>query len=163
MDQRTYRRTLANLATGVTVVTAKAGDGFHGMTASAVSRLSTEPPLVLVCVDHKRKLHGLLERGEVTGFCINVLARTQEPLANHFASVQTLPADPFQAEGLRFGRTGAPIFPGVLSWLDCRVAARHPAGDHTIYVGEVVDLNQESDSAEPLVYFRGKYHSVKEA
>lgn len=161
MDTKLFRRTLGQLAGGVTVITVKAGEALHGMTASAVCSVSLNPPLVLCCVDHKTKLHALFDAGAATGFAMNILARDQEAWSNHFASIRRLPEDPLAAPGLRFGPSGSPLLPGCLAWIDCRLHSRLAAGDHTIYVGEVLDLNVENENAEPLVYLRSQYGTVR--
>ncbi len=161
IDSKQFRRTLGQLVGGVTVVTLKAGDVLHGMTASSVCSVSLNPPLVLVCVDHRARMHALFQSGEANGFAMHVLRREQEAWSNHFANLQRLEQDPLRSPEVRFGPSGSPILPGVLAWVDCRLHGRHEAGDHTIYLGEVLDLKVEDETAEPLVYFRSKYGTVR--
>jgi flavin reductase (DIM6/NTAB) family NADH-FMN oxidoreductase RutF len=147
-----FRSALAHWASGVAIVTAAAGDRVHGMTVSAFSSVSLEPPLVLVCADKTSDTLGVIEEGRV--FAVNVLASTQSALSNRFASKKD---EHLRFEGLawRPGTTGAPILPGVLAALDCRVVAAHEAGDHVIYVGKVETV--ELAAGEPLLYYGGAY------
>ena len=98
---------MGRFATGVTVVTMKAGDTLWGMTANAVTSLSLDPPLVLVCVDKKTQTHGFLN--EAGSFAMNILAEDQQELSNRFATrlqkeSETLHAQIHRAHQLTTGR-----------------------------------------------------------
>ena len=82
IDPRAYRDTIGLFATGVTVVTARLGDTVHGMTANAVSSVSLDPTLLLVCVDRRARMHDLLQ--QAGAFVVNILAEDQEALSGHF-------------------------------------------------------------------------------
>ena len=142
----------ARWATGVTIVTARAGDRIHGMTVSAFTEVSLEPPLVLVCIDRRASTQPIIAEGGC--FAVNILARDQEPLAQRFASDG---AEDCRFAGLHCeaGVTGAPLLVGSVASLDCRLETTHEAGDHTIYVGEVVGL-QLSDG-DPLLFYDRAY------
>ena len=149
------KQVLSRWATGVTIVTARAGDRIHGMTVSAFSEVSLEPPLVLVCADKTSNTHPLIAEGGV--FAVNVLASDQVELSKRFASKQD--------EHRRFvdldtesGRTGAPLLAGTLAALDCTVVAAHDAGDHVIYVGRVEEVR--CSDGEPLLYYARSYHRL---
>lgn len=153
VDPELFRRALREWASGVTIVTSRRGDEIHGMTVSAFTSVSLDPPLVLVCADKTSNTHGLIADSGI--FAVHVLARGQDGLSNLFASKKD--------EERRFddlecstAATGAPILPGVAAVLDCRVTAAHDAGDHVIYVGsvEVAHVTHR----EPLLYHRGVYH-----
>jgi flavin reductase (DIM6/NTAB) family NADH-FMN oxidoreductase RutF len=150
-----FRRALREWASGVTVVTSRAGDVIHGMTVSAFASVSLDPPLVLVCADKTSNTHGVIATGGV--FAAHVLAAGQEALSNRFASERD---EDRRFEGIdwRSGATGAPILPGAAAVLDCRVTAAHDAGDHVIYVGRVEDV--EVAGGEPLLYHRGVYRAL---
>ena len=150
-----FKQCLARWATGVTIVTARAGDHIHGMTVSAFTEVSLDPPIVLVCADKASNTHPVIAEGGV--FAVNVLAREQEALANRFASKKD---EDRRFEGLEFetAATGAPILAGTLATLDCRVVSAHDAGDHVIYVGRVEALRRSE--GEPLLYFGGAYRSL---
>jgi len=150
-----FRTALRRWASGVTIVTARAGDRIHGMTVSAFSAVSLDPALVLVCADKAANTTPLIVEGGV--FAANVLAASQDALSNKFASKK----DEWRRfEGIEWGTlaTGAPILPGVLAALDCRVVATHDAGDHLIFVGSVEAIVASEQS--PLVYFEAAYHTL---
>lgn len=153
-----FRRTIGSFATGVTVVTL--GDPPHGMTANAVSSVSLEPPLLLVCVDHDTTTYERLKDGE-DGFCVNVLAADQQPLGEYFANMTELD-DPFENRPTRTGMSGSPIFEDSLAYLDCSVHSSHRAGDHTIYVGAVNELDVLRDDAEALTFFKGQWGALSD-
>ena len=149
------KQVLSRWVTGVTIVTARAGDRIHGMTVSAFSEVSLEPPLVLVCADKTSNTHPLIAEGGV--FAVNVLASDQAELSNRFASKKDEHRR-FVGLDIESGRTGAPLLAGTLAALDCTVVAAHDAGDHVIYVGRVEELRC-SDS-EPLLYYARSYHRL---
>lgn len=153
VSQDEFKRLLGRWTTGVTVVTSVAGGRIHGMTVSAFSEVSLEPPLVLICADLASNTHALIAEGGV--FAVNVLARGQEELSNRFASKRE---EARRFEGLVCTRavTGAPILPGSVAALDCRVVASHPSGDHVIHVGEVLWLCFDP-LRKPLLYQSGRY------
>ncbi len=155
IESSELKEAFARWATGVTIVTARAGDRIHGMTVSAFTEVSLDPPLVLVCADQSSHTHPLIAEGRV--FAVNILARDQEALSNRFASKK----DEFRRfEGLDYtsGKTGAPLLAGALVVLDCTVVSAYEAGDHVIYVGRVEDLRR--GDAQPLLYYRGAYRSL---
>jgi flavin reductase (DIM6/NTAB) family NADH-FMN oxidoreductase RutF len=135
-------------------VTTRDGERIHGMTVSAFTEVSLEPPLVLVCADRSSHTRPLVEAAGV--FAVNILARGQEALSNRFASKEE---ESRRFEGLEFdtGPTGAPLLRGVVANLDCRVVASHEHGDHFVYVGSVEALR--CFDREPLLYFGGGYGS----
>ncbi|MBW3621044.1 MAG: flavin reductase family protein [Actinobacteria bacterium] len=150
-----FRTVISRFASGVTVVTTLIDGEPHGMTASAVSSLSLDPLLVLVCVERDTALSELAP--ERDGFALSVLTASQVELSDRFADPDR-PAGEAQFVGLgtRPAATGAPILPDVLAWIDCRVWARYDGGDHVILVGEVVDMGLGGQE-DPLIHFRGSY------
>jgi flavin reductase (DIM6/NTAB) family NADH-FMN oxidoreductase RutF len=151
IDAKDLRRVMGHFATGVTIVTTHDGNGADfGLTANAVCSVSLDPPLLLVCVDKTADSYPAFARSGV--FAVNLLTAAQESLSNRFA---TSGADKFAGVTVKRAASGAALLPECLGYLDCRVTAAHDAGDHTIYVGEV--LSAKAASAEPLVFYRGKY------
>ncbi|MFW5947373.1 MAG: flavin reductase family protein [Gemmatimonadota bacterium] len=147
-----FRRVLGHFATGVAVVTARGRDGVvRGLTANAITSVSLDPPLVLVCVEREADTHDVI--ADAGTFAISVLGEDDEALARRFAEYPS---------GVRFdgvarteAATGAPVLGAALAWVDCRVWATYDGGDHTIFVGEVLEADAVDGS--PLVYFRGGY------
>lgn len=151
IDSATFRSVLGRFVSGVTIVTARdANDGDHGMTASAFSAVSLDPPLVLACIGHDTMLHPvLLEQDELA---FSILTASQEPIARRFAEKLD---NRFEGIGFTRGITGAPLIDGALAVIEARVAHRYPGGDHTIFVSEVIAAS--AAIGEPLVYYRGGY------
>ena len=152
IDAEDFKRVLSHWVTGVTIVTARAGDRIHGMTVSAFSEVSLDPPLVLVCADKGSNTHPVIAAGKV--FAVNVLASDQADLSNRFAS-KKFEDSRFDELATATGETGAPLIDGVVANLDCRLVAAHDHGDHVVYVGEVVDVRYHE--REPLLYHAGSY------
>jgi flavin reductase (DIM6/NTAB) family NADH-FMN oxidoreductase RutF len=156
VDGDSFRRIMGNFATGVTVMTLPEP---HGMTANAVSSVSLDPPLVLVCVDHDTECYELLEGG-TDAFCLNILAEDQRDLGEFYADMLDLGTDPFESRPTRTEATGAPVFGNAVAYLDCTVEAAHEAGDHTIYVGRVEAGGVLDADADPLLFFRGEWEAL---
>jgi flavin reductase (DIM6/NTAB) family NADH-FMN oxidoreductase RutF len=149
-----FRRAMSRFATGVTLITTRLGDELHGMTANAVTSLSLDPMLVLVCVDKTADTHDILSRAGV--FAVNILNREQAEISNRFAKKEFDGAHGLGDLPHAFAVTGAPIIEGALAYLDCRTVTEHHGGDHTIFIGEVAEARELSDGV-PLVFYRGKY------
>ncbi len=153
-----FREALAHFATGVAIVTAPGPDGPHGVTVNAFASLSLDPALVLICIERNRYSHTVLERAGI--FAVNVLASGQEQLSRFFSST-TRPEGPGAFEGIPYrpGRSGAPVIDGCLASLECRITARHPGGDHTIFVAEVLAA-EVTLGLRPLLYYNRAYHTL---
>jgi len=150
-----FRGALGAFATGVTVVTTRGEEHPYGMTANAFSSVSLDPPLVLVCVKSFSEGADLIRENGV--FAVNILAAEQEPLSRYFASKERPRGrDAFAEVTHRVASSGSPILEGALAYLDCRLHAEHAAGDHDIFIGEVLELGTRDD-AEPLIFHRGQY------
>ncbi len=152
LDSAEFRRVLGHWATGVAVVSTRTPAGRPcGLTASAVTSLSLEPPLVLACIERDADTHDCMI---TTGyFGVSILDAEAERLARHFATAP--PGEKFEGVAFHEEVTGAPILDGALAWIDCRVHAHYDGGDHTIFVGEVVAA--DARNAAPLVYYRSGY------
>ena len=155
VDRMEFRRTIGTFATGVTIVTTKLEDHAHGLTANAVSSVSLDPTLVLICVDHTSDTYQLLKQSGA--FCVNILGVDQAELSMRFATKLKEGEHRMTGVGYREGVTGAPILDGVIAFLECRVWQIFTAGDHDIFIGEVIDLWSDPGDARPLIFYRGKY------
>lgn len=161
VDGDTFRRIMGNFATGCTVLTLP-GTEPHGMTANAVSSVSLDPPLCLVCVDHGTECYERLSGG-TDAYCLNILTEGQRDLGEFFADMIELDEDPFESRPVRTEATGAPVFENSLAYLDCSVEAAHEAGDHTIYVGRVEAGDVLDGGGDPLLFFRGSWDALAES
>ena len=156
VDQQEFRSVMGHFATGVTVITTLDDNGgFLGLTANALCSVSLSPPLLLCCIDKSAECHPAFSASKV--FVVNVLSTEQEVLSRKFAKSG---ADKFQGVGYRIERTGAPVLEGSLAHLECEVRQEFDAGDHTIYLGEPVDMSMDKE-IEPLLYFRGGYRNLR--
>ena len=156
LDPDTFRSVLGRFATGVTIVTVRdEGGRDHGMTVNAFSSVSLVPPLVLVCVDRTASTHDPLLAA--SHFAVNVLAADQEPISRRFSGIDE--RQRFEGVGYTRGVTGAALLDEVLAHVECRRVAEHPAGDHTIVIGEVQAA--ESYPKRPLLYYRGGYAQLE--
>ena len=150
-DRRELRRALGQFATGVTVVTARAGDGRRiGVTANSFTSLSLDPPLVLWCL--AKSAPSLPEFLESSHFAVNVLAADQHHLSRQFS---TPAPDKFAGVPASEGAGGVPLLDGVIARFTCRHVRNHDGGDHVIFIGEVERF--EEFEAEPLVFHSGFY------
>lgn len=156
LDPDTFRSVLGRFASGITVVTTRdAGGRDAGLTVSAFSSVSLHPPLVQVCVDHAASVHGVLAASEHFG--VSILAAEQEALSRRFSTVESMHR--FEGIGFSRGEHGMVLLEDALAHLECRLVAAHPAGDHTIFVGEVERATARS--ARPLLYYRGGYAQLE--
>ncbi len=155
-DTAALRAVLGSFASGVTVVTTAVDGWLHGMTANAFSSLSLDPPLVLVCVRKTARMHGLIERGGA--FAVNILSEGQEETARYFATRGRPAEAEFAAIPHVAGVLGLPLLLGTAGRLECQLHAAHDGGDHTIYVGLVVQA-QADPQRRPLLYHQGQYVS----
>ena len=154
VDHESFKRALGHFASGVVVVTTRdRGGRDHGMTVSAFSSLSLDPPLVLACIGHDATLAGPI--AEATHVGVSVLAERQEVLSQQFARQD---ADRFDGAEITRGESGVALLDGALAHLECRVVARHDAGDHAIVVGEVIAAR--TFEGRPLLYWRGAYARI---
>jgi flavin reductase (DIM6/NTAB) family NADH-FMN oxidoreductase RutF len=149
-----YRRLIGCFATGVTVITAARGEEVRGMTANAVTSLSLEPLLLLICVDKRTVTHQFLE--EAQHFAVNILAEDQEQVSRALASRDSEDARRLIGYRYRSGQTGAPILEDCLAYVECRITEVLEGGDHSIFIGEV-EAGDVLREVSPLLFFRGKY------
>ena len=153
-DRQRFRAVMGHFVTGVGVVTARDGGGAVGMTTNALTSLSLEPLLLLVCFDNEARTLPVVRR---TGrFAVNVLAAGQEELAGRLAS--KLPRDEKFGDVPHRDVDGVPVLEGVVAWIVCDLRELLPGGDHTIGIGEAGAMGH--DEGPPLVWHRGAYTTV---
>ncbi len=156
-----FRATVGAFATGVTVVTTSGEEHAYGMTANAFSSVSLDPPLVLVCViANSEGSHHITRNG---CFAVNILHADQEPLSRYFASRERPRGrDAFREVPHHTATSGSPIIHDALAYLDCRLHAAHDAGDHHIFIGEVLELGSNA-TTKPLLFHAGQYKLLNDA
>lgn len=153
-----FRKALGQFSTGVTVVTVEPEPGrVQGMTANSFTSVSLDPMLILVCVDQRAKILPFLQKKKRFG--VSVLKSGQQAVSEYFArGVHSAEAEERLAIHFMKMPGGIPVLENALLQLSCRVVTSHPAGDHTIFVGEVETA--AIDEGEPLLFFRGEYRKV---
>lgn len=149
-----FRSALSRFASGVTIVTTTDSEGFaHGITVSAFSSVSLDPPLILVCIQKTAGSHAaFLEGGS---FVVHFLGEGQDELSNLFASKSH---EKFEGVSHHEGPNGVLVLDDALAVLECTVEAAHDAGDHTIFVGLVEKTSIKE--GKPLIYWNGGYRKL---
>ena len=152
IDAPLFKQALGQWPSGVTVITTVHEGAPYGMTASSFTSLSLHPPLALVAVDHRARLHQFLPQAKRYG--VSILAAGQQALSAHFAGRpdQGLPIPWVEAEGLSF-------LDGAVVHLACDVIGQLPGGDHTIYVGQITHARAWPERS-PLLHHAGKYRTL---
>jgi flavin reductase (DIM6/NTAB) family NADH-FMN oxidoreductase RutF len=149
-----FRNAMALVPTPVTVVTAPGAADPAGATANAVASLSLEPPLMLVCLDHRSRTLGALR--SAGSFAINVLSAASEEQARSFATPRPH-AEKWQGVAAT-ERSGVPVLADALVWVVCELRDLLDGGDHTIVTGSVIELG--TSEGEPLLFVDGAYRSL---
>lgn len=155
VDADAFRGALRRFASGVTVVTVAQNGESHGMTASSFASVSLDPPLILVCLDKASRTRALiLEKGS---FAVNILGDDQEEVSRSFSRTGTKPFDRLPH---RTGEKGDPVLTDAIASIECTLDQMVEAGDHDIFVGEVVAC--EARSGTPLLYYDQAYRSLRD-
>ncbi len=149
-DPAAMRTVMGFFATGVTVITAMAGEEPVGLAANSFTSVSLEPPLVLFCAATSSSTWPKIDAAGK--FCVNFLPEDGEQTCRVFAS----PGDRFSQVGWHSGTTGSPVLDAALAYVDCEIEHRYDGGDHVIVVGRVVDLGHR-EHGTPLAFYRGGY------
>jgi flavin reductase (DIM6/NTAB) family NADH-FMN oxidoreductase RutF len=139
---------------GVTVLTMP-GEPAHGMTASAFTSVSIDPPMVLIVVDRRWRSHERIAEGGA--FCVNILSEDMHERSDRFAGRHGPEVDRFDGVPTGAAVTGSPVMLDALAFLDCRVVEAFEAGDHTVFLGVVVACGGRAEGRRPLVYFDQRY------
>jgi flavin reductase (DIM6/NTAB) family NADH-FMN oxidoreductase RutF len=156
IEKNELRRIMGHFATGVTVITTISKEGTaYGLTANAFMSVSLEPPLLLISVDKKAESYPYFEQSRV--FTINILSDGQEGLSRRFA---VSGGNKFEGVAYHRGANDVPILEETLAHIECRLYAAHDGGDHTLYLGEV--LEAETREGKPLLFYRGGYRAFSE-
>ena len=158
IDAAGYRGIMGHFATGVTVVTTAVDGWLHGMTANALTSVSLEPLLLLVCVGKQAQAHAQLSTGG--RFVVNILTAEQEEVSRTFAVSSGPERHNLRGVPYRLRSNGLPVLEGCLAYLECAVADRWAGGDHTIFIGEVLEGEVLLEAA-PLLFYRGGYRGLE--
>jgi flavin reductase (DIM6/NTAB) family NADH-FMN oxidoreductase RutF len=154
IDDAHFKLALSHFASGVTVVTTEHEGVRYGMTVASFASLSLHPPLIVVCLETNAKSHDAVAAAGTFG--VSILGAGQAEISGRFASRKI--DDKFEGVAVVEGQLGVPLIDGAICALECRVHAQLPGGDHSIFVGEVVDARITEGA--PLVYFRSGYRNL---
>ena len=149
-DQRGFRQALGSFPTGVCVVTCSLDGELFGMTMSSFNSLSLDPPLVVWSLNRRSASLAAFEQAD--RYTINVLAHDQAEIARRFSRPHS---DRFEGVDFKLGKAGTPLIAGCVAWFECRHYARHRAGDHVLFVGEVATCRRRKDAG--LVFHHGRF------
>jgi flavin reductase (DIM6/NTAB) family NADH-FMN oxidoreductase RutF len=154
IDDAHFKLALSHFASGVTIVTTEHEGRPFGMTVASFASLSLNPKLVLVCIETSVKTHdAIVAAGK---FGVSILASDQAATSSKFASRSD---DKFTGVDLFRGALDLPMITGALTTIECNVQAQLPGGDHSIFIGEVIDI--QTGEGEPLLYFRSGYREMR--
>lgn len=154
LSEEAFRRACGKFATGVAVATVRTADGVpHGLTINSFTSVSLAPPLVLICIDYRSAV--LPHFREARAYGVNILAAEQQAWSNRFAQRME---QRFDEVAWQEGRTGVPLIEGVLAHLECEQRQTVEAGDHAVFIAEVVHAT--AFDGDPLLYFSGRYMSM---
>lgn len=155
VDANLLKQVMRRYATGVMVLTVALDGEQHALTVNSVTSVSLDPVLLLVCIEKNAQSHDLVERAGT--FALNILSAEQEELGGLFAYDREARRHPERHAQGHAGQTGALIFHDSLGFLECRVVAQYPGGDHTIFVAEVLDAQVGAATAGPLLYYGSRW------
>lgn len=167
IDTQTYRDVLARFSTGVTVVTTLEAvtDGEPqpwGTTVNSFTGISLDPPLILVSIGQERSIHPIIER--LNRFAVNILGENSQAISDCFAGApSSLPREAFCNAEYAIGDCGLPILEQAIAFVGCSVEQKIVAGDHTIYIGRVIEAGTRDDAVWPLLYWRRRYLRIERA
>jgi flavin reductase (DIM6/NTAB) family NADH-FMN oxidoreductase RutF len=153
MDDRQFRNAMGNFATGVNVITTEVDGDVHGMTANAFMSVSLDPKLVVISIGENASM--LEKIRESKKYAINILSNDQKDLSMIFAG-QIKEKRHVEFEWL----SDLPVIKGCSAQIVCDVVNEHVEGDHTLFIGKVVDLKLE-ECSDPLLFYKGQYQSLE--
>lgn len=153
-DARAFRNALGSFATGIAVVTTRGGDGVpQGLTINSFNSVSLDPPLIVWSLASHLPVRAAFESCE--HYAVNILAEDQQWLSQRFAGRE---ADKFAGVAVEPGLGGVPLLLGCCARFECRNTARHPGGDHLVFISEV--LRFDRDERDPLLFHSGAYRRL---
>jgi flavin reductase (DIM6/NTAB) family NADH-FMN oxidoreductase RutF/DNA-binding GntR family transcriptional regulator len=157
VDPGVFRAAIGHFMSGVVVLTTVDGGERHGMTVSAITSLSLDPPMLLACLNSRSQTQQAIHRSGV--FAVHILTEDQGDLAARFARPAQGDQDRFAGLDTHPGTTGAPLISDVLAVIECRVAQEVTGGSHRIFLADA--LTASTRNAAPLAYFRGGFGRIE--
>ncbi len=151
------RAVMRHVPSPVTILAFPGPDGPRGITIGSFTSVSLDPPLVSFNIMLESSMHDVLL--ETQHYAIHVLREDQVTLSERFAIPNISSAEQFDGVAHRIGNDEIPIIDGILASLKCRSHTVVPAGDHSLFIGEVLEIN-EAASGKPLLYYQQSYRKV---
>ena len=151
-----FKNALCSWASGVSVVTTRAGGRVEGLTVSCFASLSLDPPLVLVCLAGENRMNGMIN--DAQAFAVSILSADQEAASAHFATSDREPVQEFTEVETETTDSGLPVIKNALAFLSCELHSVLEGGDHNIICGKVVQA--VSRPGDPLLYFSRGYRKL---
>jgi flavin reductase (DIM6/NTAB) family NADH-FMN oxidoreductase RutF len=156
VNQDAFKQALQLWASGVAVVTSKSEKfGLRGMTVTAFSSVSVNPPLILVCLNQSADTGENIDQNQ--RFAVNILNNRQQEVSNNFSGGSSQ-EERFANASWHVGITGVPILDDSIMSLECKVIEKVRAGSHWVIIGEVEEA--ACRQGEPLLYFRSAYRKL---
>ncbi len=149
VERERFRSVMSRFASGVSIITTRNAGIDYGLTASAVTSLSLDPPMLLICVNKASHTRDAIASARV--FAVNILREDQSELARRFATSQP---DKFEGQSISSGELGVPLLDDVLATIECRVTEIVSGGTHSIFLAEV--QTAQATEEMPLTSFRGR-------
>lgn len=157
-DAELLRSAMRRFASGVTVVTAGSGEQQVGITVSAFTSISLDPPVVMVAINNESSAAPIIL--EAAHFAIHILSREQEALSERFAQTLTWNEKIGTTEWIT-GRSGAPVIVDVATVIDCVLLRSIEIGTHRVIFGRVVEITMKPDVPHtPLLYYDRNYRTL---
>jgi len=154
VSTESFRQILGSFATGVTIVTMKNHEGVHGLTVSAFTSVSLEPPLILICIKKDGSTHTYVAGTDA--FVVNILSADQKDLAQRFANSDLDSHERFENLSYRLSHDSIPILDDSLGYLECHIVSQFEGGDHTIFLAQVENAEIDEHKS-PLVFYKSTY------
>jgi flavin reductase (DIM6/NTAB) family NADH-FMN oxidoreductase RutF len=158
VNEEKFKEALRQFASGVTVVTAEHEGERYGITVSAFTSISVQPPIVMVSINNASPLSRIILDSE--HFAVHILSSDQEAISALFAA-SVSGNEKYGELSVELGVSGAPLFKGALAILDCVLDQTLEVGTHTLMFGRVVHASAEADSGSPLIYYHRRYWTLK--
>ncbi len=154
IDATLYKQVMRRYATGVMVLTVRDGNDFHAVTVNSVTSVSLEPIQLLVCLEKNARSHELMQQTKT--FALSILSNAQIELGKKFAYDRVARNEPREQSAYFISPRGELLFENSLGYFECRVVAEYAGGDHTIFLGEVVNAEPGAED-DPLIYFQSTW------
>lgn len=159
-DSQTFRAAMAQLGSAVCVLSTGGSGGRYGITASAVTAVSDDPPSLIVCVNRSSGANAVLKtNGRV---CVNVLSCDQEDISAAFSTSDISVGDRFRTGEWKDGKGGSPVLANTAAYFDCEIDKAVEYGTHTVFFCRAIDISASS-TATCLIYQGRGYHKIEGA